>query len=154
MSKFACSRCGKCCKETFYQAGDYLFGIYLEPSEITKFPDGAVFPLFGRGQPVEVTAYQLGINRCPNYEESGGLGRCKVYADRPLICKSYPVLGRFKVSSHCPVIQQATDGVDADSLGPELEAHSKKIEYMMLRAENEWIWPLNKREWIPLEKHA
>jgi Fe-S-cluster containining protein len=142
-----------CCKETLYQVGDYLFGIYLEPSEITQFPDGAVFPFFGRGRPVEITAYQLGVNLCPNYDESGGLGRCKVHADRPLVCRSFPVLGPFKVSSRCPVIRQAADGVDADSLGPELEAHLKKIECMMARPENEWVWPLNKREWILLEKH-
>lgn len=151
MSRFVCSRCGLCCKDTLYQAGDYRFGLYLEPSEIAKFPVEAVFPLFGHGQPVEVTAYQLGVNRCPNYEESGGVGKCGIHADRPLVCRAFPVLGPSKVSQRCPAVAQAVDGVDADSLGSELDAHRKKIECMMSRKESEWVWPLNKREWLPME---
>jgi Fe-S-cluster containining protein len=142
------------CKDTLYQAGDHLFGLYLEPSEIAQFPSDVVFPLFGHGVPVEITAYQLGVNRCPNYEESGGLGTCKVYADRPLVCRAFPVLGPFNVAKRCPAVAQAVDGVDSDSLGAEIEAHRKKIECMMSRKETQWVWPLNKREWIPMERKA
>lgn len=150
MSKYACLRCGMGCKETLYQIGEYLFGLYLEPSEISKFPDEVVFPMFGHGQPIEITAYQLGVNRCPNYEEVGGLGTCKVHVDRPLVCRAYPVLSPFNVSKRCPAVAQAVDGVDADSLKPELAAHRKKLELMMSRKESQWLWPLNKKEWIPV----
>lgn len=151
MSKYSCARCGMGCKETLYQVGDYLFGLYLEPSEISRFPGEAVFPLFGHGRPVEVIAYQLGVNRCPNYGEVDGFGTCNVHAERPLVCRAFPVIGPFKVSKRCPAVARATDGVDADSLKPELEAHRKKIECLMARKESQWMWPLNKREWIPME---
>jgi Fe-S-cluster containining protein len=150
MSKFACSRCGRCCKETFYRSQEHLFGMYLDPSEIGNFPAEVVFPLFGRGKPVVATAYQLGVNRCPHYREEAGLGGCGIYDSRPLSCRAFPVFGHLLVSAHCPVVREAKDGVDRDSLGPELEAHRKKVEFMMSRQENEWVWPLNRREWLPI----
>lgn len=153
MGKFECARCGNCCRETIAASpGGDLFGLYLEPDEIHLFPAEQVFPLLGRGDPITIVAYQLGVNRCPNYvEENGlGLGRCRIYAERPLVCAAYPITSRQSVSSRCPGVKLQKDGIDADSVQAELAAHTKKLEGMVSQEPATWIWPLNKKCWIPL----
>lgn len=152
--KWSCTRCGKCCASTLATAADgSVFGIYLEPSEIDRFPAADVFPLLGRGDPVVVTAYQLGQNRCPNYEEAqDGTGRCRIHETRPLTCRSFPVLGRARVDNRCLGVKKITGGIDADSLAGELAAHQEKLVRMTERPPDDWIWPLNLKRWIPLPK--
>lgn len=153
--KWECSRCGKCCAETLATTADgNVFGIYLEPAEVDRFPAVDVFPLLGRGDPVVVTAYQLGVNRCPNYkEEKNGSGRCGIYERRPLTCASFPVLGRTKVDVRCLGVKKLSpEGIDADSITSELAAHQEKLARMLERTPDEWIWPLNLKRWIPLPR--
>ncbi len=151
MGKFECTRCGNCCRETLAETPEgHLFGLYLEPNEIGRFPKEMVFPLLGRGDPVTIVAYQLGVNRCPNYAEESGLGRCRIYADRPLVCAAFPITSRRSVSPRCPGVQKQKDGIDPDSVQGELAAHTKKLDGMVSREPAMFIWPLDKKRWIPL----
>lgn len=131
----------------------FTFGIYLEPKDVGNFPEGTVFPLFGKGTPIEVTAYQLGVNRCPNYQVQDGQGRCIIYKSRPLACKAFPVVSRTQVSRACPVVAQAVEGIDTDSLTGEIEAHREKMSKFLSPAD-EWMWPLNKKQWIRINREG
>jgi Fe-S-cluster containining protein len=127
-----------------------MIGLYLEPSEIKYFPTEIVFPLLGRGDPIEITAYQLGVARCVNYVEEAGVGRCAIYENRPRHCKSFPVVSRYKVAGACRGIARITDGVDRESLKDELAAHQEKLDLALAAPPNEFIWPLNIRDWVPI----
>lgn len=151
MGRFQCTRCGRCCKETLFSTGKYLFGLYLDPAEASWFPKESVFPLLGRGDPPVATAFQLGLNRCPNFEDSGGTGACRIYPNRPLSCIAYPVISPTKVAPGCPGVERSGDGVDPESLSIEMAAHYRKTEQMISRPDNQWFWPLNLRQWIPME---
>lgn len=153
MGKFQCTRCGGCCKALLDGRSGHLFGLFLDPSEIGLFPEGTVFPLLGSGTPVQATAYQLGVNRCPHYEEDpAGLGRCGIRERRPLACRAFPVISRFSVSGSCRSVRQNPDGLDRGSLKDELEAHDRKLGQMLERPQTEWVWPLELGRWIPVEK--
>lgn len=152
MGKFRCTGCGGCCKRLLNDRSGRLFGLYLDPSETRLFPSDVVFPLLGTGNPVEITAYQLGVNQCVHYEEAGGVGRCRIHAERPVACRAYPVIGAFEVTDQCLAVRQSPEGIDRDSLSDELAAHNKKIEQMLERPETQWVWPLDRREWIPIER--
>jgi Fe-S-cluster containining protein len=150
---FKCNQCGACEESLLATAADgNVFGLYLEPHEIDRFPREVVFPLSGYGDPIVITAYQLGVNNCPHYDKSGGVGRCRIYERRPLTCAAFPILARNKVSAVCPSVRKLTDGVDVASVRPELAAHQSKLDAKLARPPDEWVWPLNKKCWIPLPK--
>lgn len=151
MGRWACARCGACCKELLSQDGGHLFGIYLDPSEAGFFPKDAVSPLLGRGDPIVITAYQLNVNRCPNYAEESGVGSCAIREHRPLVCRAFPVVSRFRVSTVCPGVRRLDGEVDRDSLKPELEAHGKKLSQAVEMPDNEWVWPLNVKRWVRIK---
>lgn len=151
-NKFKCAQCGRCCTNTLFFKNGNLFGPYLDPSEIDRFPADVIFPLLGRGDPIVVTAYQLGVNRCPNYAEENGVGRCGIYERRPKTCVAFPVIGRLNVTDACPTVRAMRDGIDADSLTRELAAHQEKLDQMLGAPPNEFAWPLNKKCWVPLNE--
>jgi Fe-S-cluster containining protein len=64
------------------------YGIYLTPEETKFFPEGTTFPLFRNGE--KIFAYQLGVHECPNVIKENGHMTCKIYKNRPLICRSFP----------------------------------------------------------------
>lgn len=150
MANFDCSRCGACCTNIIGKSGELEFGIYLEPKDIDNFSPESVFPLLGKGSSIEITAYQVGTINCPNYVEKEGKGSCQIYDKRPLVCKSFPVISRFKLSEGCPAVQKATDGINLDSLKLEMQAHNQRVGQLAKNSVNEWIWPLNLKRWIPL----
>lgn len=152
MGRFNCTRCGGCCKATlFTNAQGNTVGLWLNPSETSLFPAEVVTPMAGHGNPIQVTAYQLSVNRCPHYEESpSGVGRCFIYNRRPTACRSFPVISRHRVSGACAAISRIKDGVEPDSLTAELAAHDEEVAYDLSQPEPEWVWPLNERRWVPL----
>lgn len=151
MGRFECARCGKACRDTIWtNAGGDLFGLYLDAAEAERFPKDLIFPLLGRGDPIIATAWQLGVNSCPHYHEEGGLAKCAIYPNRPKICAAFPVTSRTTVSPHCTAIRKLVDGADADSLRNEIAAHQEKLEAMVSREPDEWMWPLNRKCWIPI----
>jgi Fe-S-cluster containining protein len=153
VAKFVCTRCGGCCASLLTTTPDgHIFGIYLEPSEIDRFPADAIFPLCARGplDSLVVTAYQLGANRCPNFEEHDGVGKCLIHERRPIVCRAYPVISRYRVSPACLAVKRA-DGIDLASLTEEMAAHQKKLDRLLCQPPNEWVWPLNKKCWVPIQ---
>jgi Fe-S-cluster containining protein len=64
------------------------YGIYLTPEERNFFPEGTTYPLFKNGD--KIFAYQLGVHECPNITKENGNITCKIYENRPLICRSFP----------------------------------------------------------------
>lgn len=152
--RFSCTRCGACCKSLLATIDGKLLGLYLDPSEIKSFPQDVIFPLVGHGNPVEITAYQLGVNRCPNFVEENGVGKYSIYATRPRICRAFPVISRYKVTESCPGIARLKNGATRESLKDEIAAHQEKLDYAMTVPKNEWIWPLNKKEWVPIEEKS
>ncbi len=138
-----------CCKVTMVTTeGGRRFGMYLSPEEKKLFPEELVVPLFGVGEPVQPVAYQLAVDRCPHYQEEGGLGSCAIYDRRPLVCRAFPVTSRATVSPHCPSVRAASqDGLDADSLAPELQAHDEKIRVAADGPVPEWGKAVNEVAW-------
>lgn len=138
-----------CCKVTMVTAeGGRRFGMYLSAEEKKLFPEELVVPLFGAGEPVQPVAYQLAVDRCPHYQEEGGLGSCAIYDRRPLVCRAFPVTSRATVSPHCPSVRAASqDGLDADSLAPELQAHDEKIRVAADGPVPEWGKAVNEVAW-------
>lgn len=128
--------------------GGRRFGMYLSAEEKKLFPEELVVPLFGAGEPVQPVAYQLAVDRCPHYQEEGGLGSCAIYDRRPLVCRAFPVTSRATVSPHCPSVRAASqDGLDADSLAPELQAHDEKIRVAADGPVPEWGKAVNEVAW-------
>ncbi len=128
--------------------GGRRFGMYLSAEEKKLFPEELVVPLFGVGEPVQPVAYQLAVDRCPHYQEESGLGSCAIYDRRPLVCRAFPVTSRATVSPHCPSVRAASqDGLDADSLAPELQAHDEKIRVAADGPVPEWGKAVNEVAW-------
>ena len=68
-------------------------GLLLLPEEVKLFENAGaeVYPFIGVGEddePEKILAYQLGSKVCPHLLEDG---RCAIYPDRPLLCRSFPV---------------------------------------------------------------
>jgi Fe-S-cluster containining protein len=150
--RFSCTRCGGCCKSLLTTVDGKLLGLYLDPSEIKSFPQDVIFPLVGHGKLPTITAYQLGVNRCPNFVEENGVGKCSIHTTRPRICRAFPVISRYKVAESCAGIARLKNGATRESLKGEIAAHEEKLDYAMTVPTNEWIWPLNKKEWVRIEE--
>lgn len=89
MLKFNCCRGGHCCTRQLSMTDGKEHGIYLTQEEAKHFPENAVFPLFRAGG--EIFAYQLGVHECPNLVREDGHTTCRIYENRPLICRSFPL---------------------------------------------------------------
>lgn len=119
---FACHQCGACCTGLRERGSPRGFaelapGVYREPGEgglrvfaweTEVFPDERLSPLLvvadGARRERVVLAYELRADECPNFEPD--TDRCSVYADRPLVCRAFPLL------------------VEATEQGPSLAASS------------------------------
>lgn len=124
---FECHRCGTCCTnlQDLWSDGQAPFTslagerIYRLPTpgglrvfawEADRFPTDRLEPLLvvaddQRGKLV-VLAYELDEVVCPNYAEGVG---CTIYADRPMVCRAYPLLvvegeagPEVAISGRCP----------------------------------------------------
>lgn len=153
MGAWACTRCGGCCKRLLFTSPEgRTIGLWLMPSETGLFPPEAVFPLAGHGSPVEVTAYQLGVDRCPHYRESpSGFGECGIHDRRPTACRAFPVLSRYRVSTACLAVSRIHDGVEPGSLAAEMEAHGREVAHDLSHPPPDCVWPLDERRWVPLD---
>lgn len=120
------------------------YGIYLSPEETSLFPAVSVFPLFKRNG--DVTAYQVGVDICPNLQADG---KCGIYETRPLVCRTYPVHDRTILRSDCVFISEHQgEGINVNSLSAELESFREQERQAMSTPRNEWKWPLNLRRWV------
>lgn len=104
---FECTRCGRCCEGT-----DEAHTATVFPDEIRRITEqtGQVWQAVARpmpygldggdepsGETVEWALQTTACGDCTFYEE----GACSVYADRPLICQTYPFsLGKIAERQH------------------------------------------------------
>lgn len=79
--------CGRCCSNL--RAGTGESGLTLFPDEIGLFPEELVRPHFAKGvdEPSSIFTYQYTDNVCMHLVDN----LCKVYDDRPLMCRKFPV---------------------------------------------------------------
>lgn len=105
---FTCHACGACCTGLRERGTDRGFaelapGIYRHAGEgglrvfcweAHAFPADQLAPLLvvaDRAQDQRLAlAYQLQADTCPNLDEDSS--RCTVYADRPLVCRAFPLV--------------------------------------------------------------
>ena len=151
MKKFSCIQdCSDCCiYREYYPSVEYgKIGVLLLPEEKVAIEQLArkrnikvrIVPRIavGRDSPEKIIAYQMmgknnDGNLCPFLEvESnersphGGL-KCRIYSERPLACKAYPVIDAVdstaKFDSHCQFCRKfSTTTASTEGLQQEIEA--------------------------------
>jgi Fe-S-cluster containining protein len=151
MKKFSCIQdCSDCCiYREYYPSVEYgKIGVLLLPEEKTTIEQLAknqnikvrIIPrlAIGKHSPEKIIAYQMmgkndDGNLCPFLEvESnersphGGL-KCRIYSERPLACKAYPVIDAVdstaKFDSHCQFCRKfSTTRASTEGLQQEIEA--------------------------------
>jgi Fe-S-cluster containining protein len=100
--KFECIRCGKCCDHLLSFKDGFNFGLYLSPKESELFPKEIVLPLFRYES--EIIAYQVGVDSCPHLSCQNELCFCKIYDQRPLTCRVFPMVSPVEMAEIiCPV---------------------------------------------------
>jgi Fe-S-cluster containining protein len=151
MKKFSCVReCSDCCiYREYYPSVEYgKIGVLLLPEEKAAIEQLAknmnikvrIIPrlAIGKESPEKIIAYQMmgkndDGNLCPFLEvESnersphGGL-KCRIYSERPLACRAYPVIDTVdrtaKFDSHCQFCKKfSTTKASSEGLQQEIEA--------------------------------
>ncbi len=130
------------------------YGIYLSPKEINYFPKDTVFPLFRRNG--DVFSYQLGVHECPNLVKENGHMACKIYENRPLICRSFPVGcsddERITVLfERCLLTEKsANDQWDMESFDACIQSMKEQINEANQTPRATDMFILNGRKWIQL----
>ncbi len=152
--KFSCVQgCSDCCiYREYYPSVEYgKIGVLLLPEEkaaieylakkngirVRIIPRLAV----GKDSPDKIIAYQMmGKNEdgdlCPflevesNERSAHGGFKCKIYSDRPLACRAYPVIDAVdktaKFDSHCRFCKKfSTTKASSEGLQQEIEALAK-----------------------------
>jgi hypothetical protein len=150
MKKFSCVQgCSDCCTyREYYPSVEYgKIGVLLLPEEKAAIERLAkkikiklkVIPRLAVGKefPDKIIAYQMmGKNAdgdlCPFLDvESGersphGGFNCRIYSERPLACRAYPVIDAGRAATldgHCQFCKKfSTTNVESDGLQPEIEA--------------------------------
>ncbi|HXG07165.1 MAG TPA: YkgJ family cysteine cluster protein, partial [Nitrososphaera sp.] len=153
MRKFSCVQgCSDCCiYRQHYPSPEYgKIGVLLLPEEKATIERLAkklginvkILPrlAIGREFPEKVIAYQLmGKNPdgdlCPFLDVEGneksphGGYNCKIYSERPLACRAYPVIDVSKsarLDDHCQFCKKfSTSNVAKDGIQKEIEALAK-----------------------------
>jgi uncharacterized protein len=167
--KFSCVQgCSDCCiYREYYPTVEYgKIGVLLLPEEKFKIEriannmgiDVRIVPRLSVGKdfPDQIIAYQLmGKNEdgdlCPflevekNQQQSphGGF-RCKIYSERPLACRAYPVINtvgeQAEFDSHCQFCKKfSTIKSSSEMLHKEIEA-LVKIRTSITASDNLSIW--------------
>ena len=137
LMKFKCQNCNHCCSNVLSIIDAYNLGLYLSIEEVKLFPKERVSPLFGKGKPIEIVAYQINTQICPLLSKEG----CLIYDQRPLACRHYPLNGDG-IDEQCP----ASKDTNIEEMKEELEAEEEMLNDL---TEKHWIYPLNLCYWIP-----
>ena len=154
MLKFNCQRCGYCCTRQLSATDGKEYGIYLTPEEIKYFPKDTVFPLFRRRE--QVFAYQLGVHECPNIVRENGHMACKIYENRPLICRSFPAGhsdedGIIVLFDRCLFTSKSADEKwDMASFDSCFEAMKEQVNQANHTPQATEMFVLNGRRWVRL----
>jgi Fe-S-cluster containining protein len=151
MKKFSCVReCSDCCTyREYYPSIEYgKIGVLLLPEEkvaIERLANNMnikvrIIPrlAIGKHSPESVIAYQMmgkndDGNLCPflevesNERSPHGGFKCRIYSERPLACRAYPVIDTVdktaKIDPHCQFCKKfSTTKVSSKGLQQEIEA--------------------------------
>jgi Fe-S-cluster containining protein len=154
---FECSRCASCCRSLLESNDDKILrGLVLTRSEITLFPASVVLPKLGIGEKTSehTVLYQLAVESCPHLSSQN---ECQIYADRPLICRSFPIL-TGRISSRCRVFSyRKPGGIYAEQFNmkdqliasEKLEKYtSNQIKKHCRKGSNLWEFDLCSKKWI------
>jgi Fe-S-cluster containining protein len=160
--KFKCERCGYCCETLFDTDQQPLAGLTLLPEEIDRFDSKLIQPFIAKGntEPTTILLYQLVLGRCPYLSKEK---TCKIYRERPLVCKAFPLiytLGRSDLGAKCPQIShrlEYQEGKLVSFENPQLEETMQILEKKMgelrenVRKEKSrlWIYDFIMRKWFP-----
>jgi Fe-S-cluster containining protein len=155
LRKFECQQCGHCCTRLVGKEYGKTHGIYLTPAEAKFFPPETIFPLFRAGE--RIFAYQLGVSDCPNLV-NGEHGRkaCKIYQNRPLICRAFPATvaddGQLTVLfDQCTfTAQHLEDNWDMESFSKPFEAVREQVQQANDAPQATEVFVLDRREWVSL----
>jgi len=135
-------------------------GLLLLPEEVKLFENAGaeVYPFIGVGEddePKKILAYQLSSKVCPLLLEDG---KCAIYPDRPLLCRSFPVEyvkgSRAFLSQNCTFINRNVGERMVDvSCFSDIEVKANLRLQERLREEMQpfktriWIFDLSTKKW-------
>jgi len=165
MRKFICRRCGKCCtdiggrfsqreadeiKKAFESLERYGIKLVLSPEEfsIPLSPEeknrleklaielGIDFSpkpklILKRSNKTEILEWDLGSRSCPFYSNH----KCLVYKDRPLACKSFPVILKphgFELLDICPEAKRFSPD-EIEKAFPEESRYAREFSARIMR---------------------
>jgi uncharacterized protein len=154
MKKFSCVRgCSDCCiyREYFPSVEYGKIGVLILPEEKAAIEQLAknmnikvkIIPrlAIGKDSPEKIIAYQMmgkndDGNLCPflevesNERSPNGGFKCRIYSERPLACKAYPVIDSVDITAkfdpHCQFCKKfSTTKASSEGLQQEIEALAK-----------------------------
>jgi Fe-S-cluster containining protein len=148
MQRFKCTRCGICCSNLLDVNKKYQYGLYLNTEEVKFFPPDTTHPLFRSNG--RVIAYQVGVRVCPNLEK----GRCRIYNDRPLGCRTFPLVGFHQVDKYlCSYASKYKDEKwDWTSLEMEHRALRDQEKELDITPEATEMYLFNLKIWISYDR--
>jgi Fe-S-cluster containining protein len=153
---FECLRCATCCRNLLETSGGELSGLPLFENEKSLFLPDLVSPKIALGfsEPDMVILFQLNVNCCPHLTCPG---QCEVYASRPLMCRSFPVVAGA-ISNRCRVYAYRKVGlsyVEPFAMKDQLLANAKFESYLRNRIKRFyrkglklWEYDLASKKWI------
>ena len=143
LRKFSCvETCSDCCiYREYYPSLEYgKIGVLILPEEKSRIPRLGIGKNRKGDGPKRIVAYQMmgknvDGNLCPflemdNPQKSphGGF-RCKIYENRPLACRAYPILEEnnktVKLDNKCQFCHKFPSPYDRNSLHEEIKALTK-----------------------------
>ena len=164
---YKCINCGECCKRLLISRQGVTKGLPLLTHEKNLFNKKDVSPSYGLGTSPEndtfkIIAYQMNKMICPHRKYGG----CIIWAYRPTICRSYPLIPTISKNNEvvktidftCTALHElrldrTIDKVllNSESIFVENENYLliSKITYTLLEnLEIAWFFDLNEKKWI------
>ncbi len=150
-----CTKCGMCCSNL--RLGDKKVGLTLFPEEIHLFPKSMIRPHLDKGvnEPTSILTYQHTLNICIHLKDN----LCKIYHNRPLICRSFPIkvgLRGLTFSPGCKgfleiVKNSKVKNREMEEIQSTLEIAKRLYKFHSDLKDNEkkWRYNLLNEEWVP-----
>jgi Fe-S-cluster containining protein len=142
-----CARCGRCCSHLRSGEGDS--GLTLFSDEVHLFPENMIRPHLAKGvsSPEEIFTYQHTMNVCIHLVDN----LCRIYENRPLMCRSFPVkIGAYglRFSPGCLAVLNAlkkskTMSSEQEEVKAAISMTERLYEFHKNFGENDQKWKYN-----------
>ena len=165
---YKCINCGECCNRLLLDRQGVTKGLPLLPDEIDLFRKSEVSLAYAIGnepkdENFNVFAYQMNKMHCPHRK----FGGCVIWAYRPAICRSYPLIPTINqnneiiktldftcTSLHKSKLNSNIDKIHLNVLSIQEENENySKIAQLTLKLINNidkaWFYDLHYKKWIP-----